>query len=51
MAWTPHPRGPWVDDLAAYGRGLGDDGASMVSLRAEDLLSAASAATGLVRLR
>ena len=47
MAWTPHPRGRWVDDLAAYGRGLGDDGASMVSLRAEDLLSGASAATGL----
>ncbi len=32
MAWTPHPRRAWVDDLAAFGRGLGDDGRSMVSL-------------------
>ena len=47
MAWTPHPRGAWVDDLAAFGRGLGDDGASMVSLRADDLLAAATEATGL----
>jgi Sulfotransferase family len=47
MAWTPHPRGPWVDKLAAFGRGLGDDGRSMVSLQADDLLAAAAAATGL----
>ena len=47
MAWTPHPRGAWVDDLAAYGRGLGDDGRSMVSLTADDLLDASAHATGL----
>ncbi|MHB8437933.1 MAG: hypothetical protein ACYDD4_02060 [Acidimicrobiales bacterium] len=31
----------------AYGRGLGDDGRSLISLRADDLLDAARAATGL----
>ncbi|MHB8682303.1 MAG: sulfotransferase family protein [Acidimicrobiales bacterium] len=47
MAWTPPPRAPWVDKLVAYGRGLGDDGRSVVSLRAEDLLAGAESATGL----
>jgi hypothetical protein len=47
MAWTPPARGPWVEKLVAIGRGLGDDGRSMVSLRAEDLLEAACTATGL----
>lgn len=47
MAWHPPARAPWVDKLAAYGRGLGDDGRSLVSLRADDLLAAARAATGL----
>jgi len=47
MGWTPPQREPWVDKLNAYGRGLGDDGRSLVSLRAEDLLAAARAATGL----
>ncbi len=47
MAWTPPRRGAWVDDLAAFGRGLGDDGRSMVSLRQQDLLAGASEATGL----
>jgi hypothetical protein len=47
MTWTPPPRAPWVDNLVAYGRGLGDDGRSIVSLRADDLLAGARAATGL----
>jgi hypothetical protein len=47
MAWTPPPRNPWVEKLATHGRGLGDDGRSMVSLRADDLLAAAHQATGL----
>jgi Sulfotransferase family len=47
MAWTPPPRAAWVDDLAAFGRGLGDDGRSMVSLDHHDLLAAATQATGL----
>jgi Sulfotransferase family len=37
-----------VDKLAAMGRGLGDDGRSIVSLRADDLLMAARSSTGLV---
>ena len=48
MAWTPPARADWVEHVVAYGRGLGDDGRSLVSLRADDLLSAARAATGLV---
>jgi hypothetical protein len=47
MAWNPPDRGPWVEKLVALGRGLGDDGRSVVSLRHEELLSAASTATGL----
>lgn len=47
MAWTPPPRAPWVDKLAATGRGLGDDGRSLVPLTPDALLGAASAATGL----
>jgi hypothetical protein len=47
MSWSPPERAPWVDRLVAYGRGLGDDGRSVVSLSAEDLLAAARAATGL----
>ena len=37
-----------MDNVIAYGRGLGDDGRSMVSLDPADLLAAARAATGLV---
>jgi hypothetical protein len=47
MGWEPPARAPWVEKLVAVGRGLGDDGRSMVSLRAGDLLAAASDATGL----
>jgi hypothetical protein len=36
-----------VDKVAAYGRGLGDDGRSVVSLDPEDLIAAARGATGL----
>jgi len=47
MTWTPPERAPWVEKLAAFGRGLGDDGRSLVSLRADDLLAGARSATGL----
>ena len=47
MSWTPPARAPWVDKVVAYGRGLGDDGRSMVSLRPDDLLAGARAASGL----
>jgi Sulfotransferase family len=47
MSWNPPERGQWVEKLAMLGRGLGDDGRSLVSLRAEDLIAAAGAATGL----
>ncbi|MGP8059053.1 MAG: sulfotransferase family protein [Acidimicrobiales bacterium] len=50
MAWQPPPRGPWVDKLAALGRGLGDGGASIVSLRPDELIAAARANTGLADL-
>ncbi len=47
MGWVPPPRAPWVEKLVAFGQGLGDDGRSLVSLRADDLLTAASAASRL----
>jgi len=47
MAWVPPERKPWVEKLAAYGRGLGDDGRTIVSLQPQDMLAAASATTGL----
>lgn len=47
MPWTPPERAPWVDNVIAYGRGLGDDGRSLVSLDPEELLAAARAATRL----
>jgi hypothetical protein len=47
VTWRPPSRAPWVDKLAALGRGLGDDGRSVVSLGADDLVAAARAATGL----
>jgi hypothetical protein len=48
VPWTPPERAPWVDNVIAYGRGLGDDGRSMISLDPGELLAAARAATGLV---
>jgi hypothetical protein len=47
VTWTPPDRSPWAEKLVTLGRGLGDNGRSVVSLRAEDLLSAARSATGL----
>jgi hypothetical protein len=47
MTWVPPERGPWAEKLVALGRGLGDDGRSLVSLRADDLLAASRSATGL----
>ena len=47
MTWSPPPRAPWVDKLAATGRSLGDDGAALVSLDPDELRSTAEAATGL----
>jgi Sulfotransferase family len=47
VSWQPPERKAWVEKLIAYGRGLGDDGRSMISLRADDLMEAARTATGL----
>ncbi|HLI74852.1 MAG TPA: sulfotransferase [Acidimicrobiales bacterium] len=47
MTWVPPARAPWVEKLVAFGEGLGDDGRSVVSLDADDLTTAARAATGL----
>jgi len=47
MSWTPPARAPWVDRVVAYGKGLGDDGRSIVSLGAGDLVEGAQRATGL----
>jgi hypothetical protein len=47
MEWTPPARAPWVEKVVAYGHGIGDNGRSIVSLRADDLLAAARSATGL----
>jgi hypothetical protein len=47
VTWAPPDRKPWVEKLVAYGQGLGDDGRSIVSLSADDLLRAASETTGL----
>ena len=47
MAWSPPQREPWVEKLIEVGRGLGDDGRSVVSLQAGDILEAAAGATGL----
>ena len=47
MSWSPPPRAPWVEKLAVVGHSLGDDGRSIVSLDPDQLLAAATAATGL----
>ncbi len=47
VPWAPPPRSPWADKMVALGRGLGDDGRSMISLRPDDLRAAAVATTGL----
>jgi hypothetical protein len=47
MPWVPPPRSPWAEKLIALGHGLGDDGASLISLEPDDLISAASALTSL----
>src|SRR5579863_4759223 len=47
VKWAPPARAPWVENVVAYGIGLGDNGRSMVSLTADDLLDAARSATGL----
>ncbi len=47
VEWAPPARAPWVENVVAYGRGLGDNGRSIVSLKAHDLLDAARSATGL----
>ncbi len=48
MSWQPPERKPWVEKLVAYGQGLGDEGRSIISLSADDLMQAASASTGLI---
>ncbi|HUE59720.1 MAG TPA: sulfotransferase, partial [Acidimicrobiales bacterium] len=47
MTWVPPERKPWVEKLNAYGKGLGDDGRSIISLDSGDLLQAGTTATGL----
>ena len=47
MPWLPPERAPWVERLIAVGRGLGDDGRSMLSLDPEQLKASARAVTGL----
>ena len=47
MPWTPPPRSPWADKLVSLGRGLGDDGRSMISLLPDDLRATATTTTGL----
>jgi hypothetical protein len=47
VSWVPPERKAWVEKLVAYGRGLGDDGRSIISLHADDLLEAARTATNL----
>src|SRR5580698_2087991 len=47
MAWTPAPRSPWAEKMVALGRGLGDDGASLIALDAGALKAAAQACTSL----
>jgi hypothetical protein len=47
MTWRPPERPAWTEKLIAVGHGLGDEGRSLVSLRADDLLVAAAAVTGL----
>jgi hypothetical protein len=47
MAWVPPQRAAWVEKLAAVGRGLGDDGRSIVSLKSADIVAAARSTTGL----
>ena len=47
MPWTPPPRSAFADKLVSLGRGVGDDGRSLVSLQPGDLRAAAIATTGL----
>jgi len=47
VTWVPPERKPWVEKLIAYGKGLGDDGRSIISLDSGELLQAATTATGL----
>jgi Sulfotransferase family len=47
MAWAAPPRSSWTERMIALGRGLGDDGRSMVSLDPDDLRAAATTTTGL----
>ncbi|MBV8462201.1 MAG: sulfotransferase [Acidimicrobiales bacterium] len=47
MPWDPPPRSRWTERMIALGRGLGDDGRSVVSLAPDDVVQAATATTGL----
>jgi hypothetical protein len=47
MSWQPPERAPWVEKLIALGRGLGDDGRSLISLDPHDIVESARSATGL----
>jgi hypothetical protein len=47
VPWTPPPRSAFADKMVSLGRGVGDDGRSLVSLQPGDLRAAAIATTGL----
>jgi hypothetical protein len=47
VPWSPPPRSPWTDKLVTLGRGIGDDGRSLISLQPDDLRAAATSTTGL----
>jgi hypothetical protein len=47
VPWTPPPRSPWTEKLISLGRGLGDDGRSVVSLQPDELRQSARDCTGL----
>ena len=47
MPWTPPPRSPWTEKLIALGRGIGDNGRSLIALDPASLRQAARNGTGL----
>ncbi len=47
MPWVPPPRSPWAEKMVSLGRGLGDDGRTLISLEPDDLWGAATTMTGL----
>jgi hypothetical protein len=46
MPWEPPPRSPWAEKMVSLGRGLGDDGRSLISLQPDHLRASAIDNTG-----